>query len=185
MGLRSTQGNEKRLLFPSSPTALLQQMLLMEAPSSPLSSRGPKRSDCLDCQGFVSGHDFSRAIKAQSLCALVARLKSCPDTKRNRGRDLRFSGPLVEMFFDRAQPDFLPRSAGQGRVCAFPQRKAHEVCQRHQVSQGNPGERSPGICGPNNIAEINPTVPNEPWKLYGYRRRITFSCEDDCARIKP
>jgi hypothetical protein len=34
-------------------------------------------------------------------------------------RDLRFRGPFVEMFFDRAYPDFLPRSTGQGRVCAF------------------------------------------------------------------
>jgi hypothetical protein len=32
-------------------------------------------------------------------------------------------------------PDFLPRCTGQDRVCAFPQRKAHEVRQRHQASQ--------------------------------------------------
>jgi hypothetical protein len=29
-------------------------------------------------------------------------------------RDLRFRGPLVEMFFDRAYPDFLPRSTWTG-----------------------------------------------------------------------
>ena len=30
-------------------------------------------------------------------------------------------------------PDFLPGSAGQARACAFPQRKAHEVCRSYQV----------------------------------------------------
>jgi hypothetical protein len=34
-------------------------------------------------------------------------------------RDLQFRGPFVEMFFDRAQPDFLPRGAGHGHVCGF------------------------------------------------------------------
>src|SRR5450631_4656422 len=44
-----------------------------------------------------------------------------------------------------AYPDFLPRGAGQDRVCAFPQRKAHDVCQRHQHPQeirGSVVERS-------------------------------------------
>src|SRR5271156_898678 len=38
-------------------------------------------------------------------------------------------------------PDFLPRSAGENRVCAFPQRKVHEVCQSHQVPQEIRGTR--------------------------------------------
>ena len=40
-------------------------------------------------------------------------------SSRAKPRDLRFRRPFVEMFFDRAHPDFLPRSTGHGRVCAF------------------------------------------------------------------
>jgi hypothetical protein len=40
-------------------------------------------------------------------------------SSRAKPRDLRFRGPFVEMFFDRAYPDFLPRSTGHSRVCAF------------------------------------------------------------------
>jgi len=32
---------------------------------------------------------------------------------------LRFRGPFLEMFFDRALPGFLPRSTGNDRVCVF------------------------------------------------------------------
>ena len=64
MGLRPTQGDEKRLLS-GKPVS-------MEASPSPLSSRA-------------------------------------------QPRDLQFRGPFVEMFFDRAYPDFL-----QGRVCGSP-----------------------------------------------------------------
>jgi len=59
--------------------------------------------------------------------------------------DLRFRRPLVEMFFDKAYPDFRPRSTRQGRVCAFLSGKAHDVCQRHQLLQeirGSVVERS-------------------------------------------
>jgi hypothetical protein len=35
-------------------------------------------------------------------------------------RDLQFRGPFLEMFFDRAYPDFLLRGAGHGRVYGFP-----------------------------------------------------------------
>jgi hypothetical protein len=34
-------------------------------------------------------------------------------------RDLQFRGPFLEMFFDRAYPDFLPRCLGHGRVRGF------------------------------------------------------------------
>ena len=40
-------------------------------------------------------------------------------SSRPERRDLRFRGPFVEMFFDRAYPDFLPRSTGNDRVCGF------------------------------------------------------------------
>ena len=35
-------------------------------------------------------------------------------------RDLRFRGPFVGMFFDRAYPGFLPRRTRNVHVCAFP-----------------------------------------------------------------
>jgi hypothetical protein len=49
------------------------------------------------------------------------KIATSPTSKGNPGqpRDLQFCGPFLEMFFDRAYPDFLPRSTGQGRVCAF------------------------------------------------------------------
>jgi hypothetical protein len=34
-----------------------------------------------------------------------------------------------------ANPDFLPRYAGHGRVCGFPYRKPHEGRQRHKRQQ--------------------------------------------------
>jgi len=67
MGLRPTQGNEKRL-----------------GPASALSG------------------------------TVTLSLSSRPER-----RDLRFRRPFVEMFFDRAYPDLLPRSTGNDRVCGF------------------------------------------------------------------
>jgi hypothetical protein len=40
-----------------------------------------------------------------------------PLSSRAKPRDLRFRGPFLEMFFDRAYPDFLPRCFGHGHVC--------------------------------------------------------------------
>jgi hypothetical protein len=41
-------------------------------------------------------------------------------------------------------PDFLPRSTGQGRVCASPWRKAHEVHQRRKSQQEIRGSAAAG-----------------------------------------
>ena len=52
-----------------------------------------------------------------------------------------------------ANPDFLSRWTRQSRVCAFPQRKAHELHQRHQPPQeirGSAVERS----------AVSPTAPD-------------------------
>jgi hypothetical protein len=35
-------------------------------------------------------------------------------------RDLQFSGPFLEMFFDRAYPDFLPHRTRNNYLCDFP-----------------------------------------------------------------
>jgi len=38
----------------------------------------------------------------------------------SEARDLQFRGPFVEMFFDKAYPDLLPRGTRRIRVCASP-----------------------------------------------------------------
>jgi hypothetical protein len=43
-----------------------------------------------------------------------------PLSSRARPRDLQFRGPFLEMFFDRAYPDFLPHRTRNVHVCAFP-----------------------------------------------------------------
>ena len=68
-----------------------------------------------------------------------------PLSSRAKPRDLRFRGPFVEMFFDRAYPDFLPRSAGQGRVCGFRQGKPQEDRQRHQTQPEIRGVERPTV----------------------------------------
>jgi hypothetical protein len=48
---------------------------------------------------------------------------ACPGVPWDRSeaerRDLRFPGPFVEMFFDRAYPDVLPHRTGQGQYVPF------------------------------------------------------------------
>jgi hypothetical protein len=45
-------------------------------------------------------------------------------SSRAKPRDLRFSGPFVEMFFDRANPDFLLRGTQQRPRVRLSVRKA-------------------------------------------------------------
>jgi hypothetical protein len=68
-----------------------------------------------------------------------------PLSSRAKPRDLRFRGPFLEMFFDRAYPDFLPRSTGRDHVCASG--KPHEIGQRHQSQQEIRGSVVERICG--------------------------------------
>jgi hypothetical protein len=75
MGLRPIQGNEKRLSF--------QQLLSMEAPPSPLSSRA-------------------------------------------KPRDLRFSGPLLDMFFDRGIMGLRP-TQGNEKTASIRQQLSMEL----------------------------------------------------------
>jgi hypothetical protein len=60
--------------------------------------------------------DEKRLVPATTLYGIVTlSLSSRPER-----RDLRFRGPFVEMFFDRAYPDFLPCRTRNAHVCAFP-----------------------------------------------------------------
>jgi hypothetical protein len=88
MGLRPTQGDEKRLLFSNYSS--------LEAPPSPLSSR-PERTR-------ISYF----ALLATTTCAALrreSRMQTLNATGLHRKsggvqwRDLRFSGPFLEMFF--------------------------------------------------------------------------------------
>ncbi len=81
-------------------------------------------------------------------------MKSANATKINRKsgvaqwRDLCVDAPSWECFSTEANPDFLPRSTGNDRVCGFQQGKPHEVRQRHQDQQeirGSGVERS-AVC---------------------------------------
>jgi hypothetical protein len=42
-----------------------------------------------------------------------------PLSSRAQSRDLQFRGPFLEMSFDRAHPDFLPRGTNNGPACGF------------------------------------------------------------------
>jgi hypothetical protein len=60
-------------------------------------------------------------------------------------RDLRFSGPFLGMFFDRAGPNFLLRLATN--TCAVLRKESRIQLISTTISTGNPGERSGGTCG--------------------------------------
>ena len=96
-----------------SPDLLPQQLLSIEAPSSPLSSR-PKRTR-------ISCH----AALDKAACAPFReerRMKSDNATKfyRKSGgakwRDLQFTGPLLEMFFGRVLVVFRPTQGDEKRL---------------------------------------------------------------------
>ena len=59
-----------------------------------------------------------------------------------------------------ANPDFLPRSARQGRVCAFLLRKGAEVRQRHQGPQEirGSGEEGPALANAHQQPGIDLTM---------------------------
>jgi hypothetical protein len=50
-------------------------------------------------------------------------------------RDLRFNGSPLEMFFDRAHPDFLLRAASDDHLCGSPQREPQPDHQSHGSRQ--------------------------------------------------
>src|ERR1700735_923885 len=93
----------------------MQQLLSMDALPSPLSSRAKPRD--LRFSGPFVEMFFDRSFHGPS--AHPRRLKAAlmqpprstralpsPLSSRAKPRDLRFSGPFVEMFFDRSAPGF-------------------------------------------------------------------------------
>ncbi len=106
MGLRPTQGDEKRLLF-SNDSAWKHRPPLCHldrsVPGFPTS--------------LLLATTTSAALRIESRMQII----NATDLDRKSGgaqwRDLRFSGPFLEMFFDRADPDFLLRIASNRHVC--------------------------------------------------------------------
>jgi hypothetical protein len=106
-GLGPTQGDKKRLL--------VQQLLCLEAPPSPLSSR-PKRSAAKRslCGCSSLGVFFSTADSWAFSPPKVMKNGSCSATTVDGSATLHF------VISTEAYPDFLLRAASDGHVCGSP-----------------------------------------------------------------
>ena len=100
MGLRPTQGDEKRVLY--------QQPHSMEAPPSPLSSR-PEKSWAKGPPRAMKNGSCSATTVAGS--AALPFVISTGAPKERSGEICGVSGPFLEMFFDRRShgPSARPR----------------------------------------------------------------------------
>ncbi len=72
----------------------------------------------------------------------------CPSALPSFPEQTRTSTPNRIVIPTEAYPDFLPRCTGQDRVCALPQRRAHELRQRHQIQQEIRGSEVEGPAVP-------------------------------------
>ena len=116
--------------------ASVQQPLSMEASPSPLSSRPEWSMGLRPTQG-----DEKRLLSG----TLSMKASPFPLSSRAQPRDLQFREPFLEMFFDRAYPDFpTSRHQPQPRVRLYG--KPYEFADSPSPT-GNPGERSGGTCG--------------------------------------
>jgi hypothetical protein len=61
-------------------------------------------------------------LTRRSMEALPSPLSSRPER-----RDLQFNGPFLEMFFDRAYPDFLLEEIRRAKWRDFVFRRAHQL----------------------------------------------------------
>ena len=102
MGLRPTQGDEKRL-GPATTFHVIATLsfVIPSEPGFPTSQLSPP-----PLMWFSLKRTTCSRPKPQLLTG-----------NPGKPRDLRFRGPFLEMFFDRAYPDFLPRCTGNDRVC--------------------------------------------------------------------
>jgi hypothetical protein len=100
MGLRPTQGDEKRVLY--------QQLLLLEAPPCPLSSR-PEKSWAFG-PPKVMKNTFCSATTLNGSAALPFVISTGAPKERS-GEICGVSGPFLGMFFDRA-----PKACGPRKV---------------------------------------------------------------------
>jgi hypothetical protein len=91
--------------------------------------------------------------------ALSMEAPPSPLSSRAKPRDLQFRGPFLEMFFDRAYPDFLLRGTRDGHVCGPGQPGPHEVRQRHETRQETRGSAAEGSA----VSFLHPTKATGSW----------------------
>jgi hypothetical protein len=92
-------------------------------------SEAPRRSIAQHRVYGAESKSLSRAKPREPRgCLFADALQSFPATKT--GKKSKKSQPPTG-----AYPDFLLRGTANGHVCGFPQRKPHEVRQRHQPRQ--------------------------------------------------
>ena len=117
MGLRPTQGDQKRL----GPATTFYRTVALSF-CHPERSRGICGSADLSWKCFSTELPWACGPPEAMRNASVQQLLSIeplpfPLSSRAQPRDLRFRGPFLEMFFDRAYPDFLLRCIGHDQVC--------------------------------------------------------------------
>src|ERR1700733_13866195 len=83
-------------------------------------------------QGMKSGSCSANTVAGSAALPFVI---STGAPKERSGEICGVSGPSLEMFFDRAYPDFLLRSTCQEHGSGFPLRKPHEDDQCHGSRQ--------------------------------------------------
>ena len=147
MGLRPTQGDEKRVLF-SNYCCWKRRPPLCHLDRS---SEGAEWRD-LRFQRTFPGNVFRpeeswafgppKAMKNGSCSgttvagsAALPFVISTGAPKERSGEICGVSDPFLGMFFDRAYPDFLLRVANDVHVCGSPQRESHADHQRHGSPQ--------------------------------------------------
>jgi hypothetical protein len=120
MGLRPTQGDEKRLLSEATlPWKRCPHLCHLDR------SEAEWRDLCVDAPSwkcFSTELPWACGPPEAMRNASVQQLLSIeplpfPLSSRAQPRDLRFRGPFLEIFFDRAYPDFLLRCIGHDQVC--------------------------------------------------------------------
>src|ERR1700728_684279 len=95
---------------------LFQQLLSLEAPPYPLSSR-PEKSWAVGLPKVMKNAFPATTVAGSAALPFVI---STGAPKERSGEICGVSGPFLEMFFERAYPDFLLRAASDVHVCGSP-----------------------------------------------------------------
>jgi hypothetical protein len=154
MGLRPTQGDEKRLLFSNySPWKRRPPLCHLD--------RSAAEWRDLRFDGPFLGMFFDRGImglrptqvdEKRFLFSNFSLWKRCPplchlDRSAAERRDLCVDALSWKCFSTEEYPDFVLRTARNDHVCGSPQREPHASDQRHGSRQEIRGKRSGGTCG--------------------------------------
>ena len=138
MGLRPTQGDEK--------TAPVQQLLSLEAPALPFVISTGAHPDFL----LRAAATTTYAVFLKKPHDVNQRHESRQEIWGAQWRDLRFSGPLVEIIFDRGIMGLRPTQGDEKRVLLSnycPWKHCPPLCHLDRLPQGRlrmPQDASPG-----------------------------------------